>query len=105
METFIWTLIGTYVCGGMIAVVAVIIAPRSWEKFPQLNRSPGLDAALQRQWEGFKAEHGCYPNELRKPWNLKLWFNQRFPYYRLCFHRWCLRFQTYDHRCERHQDD
>jgi hypothetical protein len=67
--------------------------------------SEELEEALQRQWEGFKAEHGCYPNELRKPWNLKLWFNQRYPYYRLCFHRWCLRFQTYDHRCEKHQAD
>ena len=36
---------------------------------------------------------------------IKRWFNRRFPYYRLCGRRWCLRGQTYDHRCYRHQDD
>ena len=32
-------------------------------------------------------------------------FNRRFPYHRLCLHRWCLRGQTYQHRCHRHQED
>ena len=67
--------------------------------------SKELEEALQRQRAAFKEKFGCYPGELRKPWNLKLWFNRRFPYYRLCFHRWCLRSQTYDHRCEKHQGD
>lgn len=65
----------------------------------------GLQAALRRQREAFKKKYGCYPGELRRPWNLKIWFNLRFPYYRLCFHRWCLRFQTYDYRCGKHQSD
>lgn len=36
---------------------------------------------------------------------IKRWWNRRFPYYRLCGRRWCLRVQTYDYRCARHQDD
>lgn len=36
---------------------------------------------------------------------IKRWFNRRFPYYRLCGRRWCLRPMTYDHRCHQHQGD
>lgn len=35
---------------------------------------------------------------------MKAWFNRRFPWWRLCLKPWCLRGQTYQHRCERHQD-
>lgn len=34
----------------------------------------------------------------------RLW-NRTFPYYRLCGRRWCLRVQTYNHRCYCHQAD
>jgi hypothetical protein len=36
---------------------------------------------------------------------IKDWFNRRFPYYRLCGHRWCLRVMTYQSRCAAHQGD
>ena len=36
---------------------------------------------------------------------MKRWFNTRFPYYRLCWHNWCLRGMTYQGRCWKHQDD
>jgi hypothetical protein len=34
---------------------------------------------------------------------IKRWWNRRFPFYRLCGHRWCLRVMTYDYRCAWHQ--
>lgn len=34
---------------------------------------------------------------------LKIRFNKRYPYYRLCMKRWCWRTQTYQYRCYRHQ--
>lgn len=64
-----------------------------------------LFEALEEQARAFKRVYGCYPNELRRRWNVKLWFNRMFPYCRLCLHNWCLRFQTYDYRCEKHQND
>lgn len=36
---------------------------------------------------------------------IKRWFNRRFPYYRLCGRRWCLRGMTYQSRCHLHQND
>ena len=46
---------------------------------------------------------GC-PGSTQAGGVVKRWFNRRWPYYRLCLHRWCLRVQTYDHRCYRHQE-
>lgn len=34
---------------------------------------------------------------------MKRLFNRLFPTRRLCMRRWCLRGQTYDHHCYRHQ--
>lgn len=34
----------------------------------------------------------------------KLRFNRRFRHSRLCLHGWCVRVQTYDNRCHRHQE-
>lgn len=34
----------------------------------------------------------------------KTWFNQLAPYQRICLKGWCLRAQTYQHRCHQHQD-
>lgn len=36
---------------------------------------------------------------------MKRWWNRRFPYYRLCSRRWCLRVMTCDYRCAVHQAD
>lgn len=36
--------------------------------------------------------------------SIKHWFNGHFPYYRICIQRWCLRDQTYQHRCHLHQE-
>lgn len=33
----------------------------------------------------------------------KVWFNQLRPYERICLRGWCLRAQTYQHRCHLHQ--
>jgi len=64
-----------------------------------------LRKALMHQYMGFKQRYGCYPEELRRTWNVKVAFNTRFPNWRLCWHKWCLRFETNDYRCEKHQDD
>lgn len=37
--------------------------------------------------------------------DLKFLWNQFLPRWRLCYHPWCLRVQTYDYRCWKHQDD
>jgi hypothetical protein len=34
---------------------------------------------------------------------VKRWFNRRWPYHRLCLRSWCMRGQTYNLACHRHQ--
>lgn len=36
---------------------------------------------------------------------LKLWHNRLRPYYRICHHHWCFRYQTSDYRCPKHWSD
>jgi hypothetical protein len=44
------------------------------------------------------------PARRQLPFRLKAAFNRRFPLYRICLYRWCLRGQTYQHRCHKHQE-
>lgn len=70
------------------------------------NERERLLNALVHQYKGFKERYGCYPEELRRPWNVKLWFNTRFPWWRLCWTPWCLRFEAKDSfYCDKHKDD